>query len=499
MAYSGPFTIEAKTSDFLERDPAIFIDGERLSPAGRDMLPVYDPSSGRPIAHMVDALDEDVDRAVRSASAAFRDGRWRNMRPADRERILYRFSGLIEQNAEALAQLESLEQGKSIHLARLFASGASSEWLRYAAGLTTKITGQSLELSLPPGPDHWTAYTRREPIGVVAAIAPWNFPMLIAIWKIAPALAAGCSIVLKPSEFTPLSALWLAELAIEAGVPAGVFNVVTGRGGGAGGALVRHRLVNKISFTGSTATGKAIGHCAMDAMVPASLELGGKNPAIVLADADMDGTVAGLMMGAFFNQGQVCAAASRLYVEAAAHDRLVAALEAAIRSMPVGPGLDPDAQVNPLVSAVHLEKVNRYLDDARAKGATVIGGAPVPADGGYYAGPALVLEAGDDVALVREEVFGPLLNVAKVADRQEAVARANDTEMGLTASVWTSDLSAAMTLTRQLEAGTVWVNAHNFIDPNMPFGGMKQSGIGRDFGTEWLNAYTDIKSVCIAH
>lgn len=499
MAYAGPFTIEPAAARFLERDAALFIEGAFCASEGSERLAVHDPSTGAVIAHVPDATTADVDKAVRSAHAAFSDGRWRDLRPADRERVLLRLADLLEERGEAAAQIETLEQGKSINLSRMLEVGASVDWIRYAAGLSTKISGRTFDLSLPGGRAHWTAYTRREPIGVIGAIAPWNFPLMIALWKVLPALASGCSVVLKPSEVTPLTALLIAELAVEAGVPAGVFNVVTGSGAVAGRALTSHPLVAKLSFTGSTATGKAIGHCAMDAMVPASLELGGKNPAIVLADADMDGTVAGLMMGAFFNQGQVCAAASRLYVEAAAHDRLVAALEAAIRSMPVGPGLDPDAQVNPLVSAVHLEKVNRYLDDARAKGATVIGGAPVPADGGYYASPALVLEAGDDVALVREEVFGPLLNVVKVADRQEAVARANDTEMGLTASVWTSDLSAAMTLTRQLEAGTVWVNAHNFIDPNMPFGGMKQSGIGRDFGTEWLNAYTDIKSVCIAH
>jgi phenylacetaldehyde dehydrogenase len=500
MGYQGPFEVDARVQAFLSRDPALFIDGKRTPATGTARLPVYDPASGLQIAEIADATTADVDRAVRSASAAFTDGRWRNIRPADREKALYRFSQLIEEQGEPLAQLESLEQGKSIHLSRMFESGASSEWLRYTAGLTTKITGQSLELSLPPGPQNWTAFTRREPIGIVGAIAPWNFPMLIAVWKIGPALASGCSIVLKPSEITPLSALWLAELAIEAGIPEGVFNVVTGTGAGAGNALVTHSDIRKISFTGSTATGKLIGRAAVDRMVPAALELGGKNPAIVLKDADIATTVGGLMLGGFLNQGQVCAAASRLYVEAGIYDDIVGALEGAIKGMSVGPGLDPTTQVNPLVSKAHQAKVTRYLDDARTKGATIIDGAEAPQDSqGYFVGPKLVLDPADNVALKREEVFGPVVGITRVADREEAIALANDTDLGLTASIWTQDLKAAMDLSRRVEAGTVWINSHNFIDPNMPFGGVKESGIGRDFGTDWLHGYTELKSVCIAH
>ena len=498
MGYQGPFEIEPATRAFLERGPALFIEGRRVEAATGDRLPVFDPSSGQEIARIPNAGARDVDAAVASAHTAFRDGRWRNLRPADRERILFRFSELITANAEALAQLESLEQGKSIHLSRMFESGASADWLRYAAGLVTKVTGQTLDLSLPPSPDRWTAYTLREPIGVVAAIAPWNFPMLIAIWKIAPALAAGCSVVLKPSEVTPLSALWLAELAVEAGVPAGVFNVVTGDGATTGAALTSHKLVRKISFTGSTATGKAIGRTAVDNLVPVSLELGGKNPAVVLADADLDATVQGLLVGGFLNQGQVCAAASRVFVEQGVHARLVDALEGAIGAMTIGAGLDPAAQVNPLVSRQHQQKVNRYLEDARSKGARIIGG-PEPEGEGFYVGPKLVLDPSDSVALSREEVFGPVLGITKVKDADEAVERANGLDYGLTASVWTQNLKSAMDLTRRLDAGTVWVNNHNFIDPNMPFGGVKQSGIGRDFGTDWANAYTELKSVCIAH
>ncbi len=499
MAYQGPFAVDAKLESFLARSPALFIDGKRVEADSAALLPVYDPATGNQLAQIIDANAADVDRAVLSAHRAFEDGRWRNLPPMVRERVLLRLAELIDENAEALAQLETLDQGKSIHMSRIFASGASAQWTRYIAGLTTKITGRTMELSLPPSPANWTAYTRREPIGVVAGIAPWNFPMTIAMWKVIPALAAGCSIVLKPSEITPLAALWLAELAIEAGIPEGVFNVVTGVGTVSGNALISHPLVRKITFTGSTATGKAIGRVAMDNLVPVSLELGGKNPALVLRDVDVEAMAGNLVIAGFFNQGQVCSAASRLYVEAPVYDEVVGALEAAINGMTIGAGLDPTTQINPLVSKVHKEKVNRYVDDARAKGADILEGTAAPEGDGYYVSPKLILNPSEAVGLTREEVFGPVVNVTKVADAEEGIALANDTDLGLAASVWTQNLSQAMNITRRLDAGTVWVNSHNFLDPNMPFGGMKQSGLGRDFGVDWLDAFTEVKSVCISH
>jgi len=498
MAYGGPFPIDRQVADFLAREPTLFIGGRSVSACSGDTIAVYDPSSGAEIARVPNADASDVDAAVQSAFGAFEDGRWRHMRPADRERILLRFADLLLERGEMVAQLETLEQGKSINLSRMFEVGATSEWMRYAAGLTTKICGRTFETSLPGGPNHWTSYTRREPVGVVAAIAPWNFPVLIAAWKIMPALAAGCSIVLKPSEVTPLTALLLAELAIEAGVPEGVFNVVTGDGAGTGAALTGHPLVAKISFTGSTATGKAIGRAAIDDMKRVTLELGGKNPAIVLKDADLDKVVPGLIAGGFVNGGQVCAAASRVYVEAPLYDDLVGALHAAISSLSVGAGLDAEAQVNPLVSAAHQAKVRSYIEEARTAGSDLLVGSPVP-EQGYYVSPTLVLNPEDKVRLAREEVFGPVLGILRVDDAEEALARANDSQLGLAASLWTRDLTAAMNLVPRIEAGTVWVNAHVYIDPNMPFGGYKQSGVGRDFGLDWLDAYTETKSVCINH
>ena len=498
MPYAGSFALDPGARTFLEREPFLFIDGRTTASGGRATLPVFDPSDGAIIAEVPDATGEDVDRAVHSAHRAYADGRWRHLRPADRERILLRFADLLVERGETVAQLETLEQGKSIALSRMFEVGAASEWMRYVAGLTTKLTGRTFDTSLPGGPQHWTSYTRREPVGVVAGISPWNFPVLIGVWKVMPALAAGCSVVLKPSEVAPLTSLLLAELAVEAGVPPGVFNVITGGGAGAGAALTTHPLVRKISFTGSTKTGKAIGHAALDDMRRVTLELGGKNPAVILKDADLAKVVPGLMLGGFVNGGQVCAAASRVYVEAPLYDDLVGALEAAIAGLSVGPGLDPTAQINPLASAAHQHKVRSLIEDARAKGATLITGPTVP-DQGYYLSPTLLLEPDDTMHLSRSEAFGPVLGINRVASADEAVARANDSDLGLGASLWTRDLSAAMDLSRRIEAGTVWINAHVVIDPAMPFGGYKQSGIGRDFGVDWLDAYTELKSVCISH
>jgi phenylacetaldehyde dehydrogenase len=492
--------VDASVHEFLTRRPGLFIEGSWSAPITDAVLPVFNPATGKQIASVPNAGPPDVQRALQSAHAAFEDGRWRKLRPADRERILLKFADLVEQRAESLAQLETLEQGKSINISRAVEVGGSIEYMRYVAGLATKITGMTLDVSMPAPPGgSYTVYTRREPVGVVAAIAPWNFPMAIALWKIMPSLAAGCTLVLKPSEITPLTALRLAELASEAGVPPGVFNVVTGDGPTCGTPLVSSPLVAKITFTGSTATGKTIGHLAMDNMTRVALELGGKNPAIVLKDADVGAAVGGLMMGAFFNQGQVCAAVSRVYVEAPLFDKLAEGLSGAVGSMSVGPGLDLTAQINPLVSSAHQRKVLGFLDEARSASARLIEGKAGPDANGYYVRPTLLLNPDNKLRLTREEVFGPVLALTRVADANEALALANDTPYGLAASLWTTNLKSTMDLVPRIQAGTVWVNAHVPIDPNMPFGGYKQSGTGRDFGPRWLDGYTEEKSVCIAH
>ncbi|WP_227317251.1 aldehyde dehydrogenase family protein [Cedecea davisae] len=500
MSEQETVSVLGNVRQFLQRSHGLYIDGRWQESDSASRLAVYNPADGQQISSSADASAADVDRAVTSAWRAFSGGVWANMLPASRERILLRFADLLEQNMEELAQLETLEQGKSINISRAFEVGCTLNWMRYTAGLTTKISGQTLDVSiLMPEGARYQAWTRKEPIGVVAGIVPWNFPLLIGMWKVMPALAAGCSIVVKPSETTPLTLLRMAELASEAGVPDGVFNVVTGSGAGCGKALTEHPLVAKVSFTGSTATGKGIARAAADRLTRVTLELGGKNPAIVLKDADPAMVIEGLMAGSFLNQGQVCAASSRIYIEAPLFDTLVSGFEQAVKSLQVGAGLDPQAHINPLVSKAQQQKVASYLADAQQQRAEIISGNSGPQGDGYYIAPTLVVNPSSSLKLTREEVFGPVVNLVRVADAQEALRQANDSEYGLTASLWTNNLQAAMQYTGRIQAGTVWVNSHTLIDANMPFGGMKQSGTGRDFGPDWLDAYTETKTVCVRY
>ncbi|SFQ39140.1 phenylacetaldehyde dehydrogenase [Geopseudomonas sagittaria] len=484
---------------FLQRRHGCFIDGQWLvddSPRS----PVVNPASGERIAEVAEADEALLDRAVQSAHAAFKGGVWAGLRPADRERILLRFAALVEEHGEELAQLETLNQGKSINVSRMLDVGASVEFMRYMAGWATKIEGQSLDVSIPiPQGARFTAFARREPVGVVAGIIPWNFPLMITLWKAMPALACGCSVVIKPASETPLSALRLVELAHEAGVPAGAFNLVTGRGSRIGNALAGHPLVSKVSFTGSTEVGRGVGIAAMQNMTRFALELGGKNPMIVLADADLDKAVQGALLGGLLNQGQVCAAASRFYVQRSRYQEFVAALGAAVSGMKIGPGMDASAAINPLVSRKQQQSVLAHVEMARREGARVVAGGGEVAGAGFYVQPTVLADVRQEMSIARDEVFGPVLSVLAFDSEDEAIALANDSPYGLAASLWTNDLTKAMNLVPRIEAGTVWVNAHVLLDPNMPFGGVKQSGVGREFGRAVIEAYTEIKSVCIAH
>jgi phenylacetaldehyde dehydrogenase len=486
--------------DFLQRQHGSFIDGACQLNSASETLDLSNPADDQVLASVQLADAQLVDSIVESAHRTFRSGVWSRLAPAERERTLLRFADLVEAHGEELAQLETLNQGKSIHLSRAIEVGASVNYMRYMAGWATKIEGQTLDVSIPiPAQARFNAYTRREPAGVVAGIVPWNFPLMIALWKVIPALACGCTIVIKPADETPLTALRLAELAIEAGIPAGVFNVLIGRGAQTGAALVAHPLVNKVSFTGSTAVGKQVGIAALHNMTRFTLELGGKNPMLVLEDADIDKAVAGAIGGGLLNQGQVCAAASRLYVPASRHAQFVEALSAQASAMSVGPGMDPTAQVNPLATKRHQSSVLAMLDAARREGARIVTGGDAPDRPGYFVNPTVLSGLDQRSSTVQEEIFGPVLSVLPYDDLEQGLAMVNDCRYGLAASIWSNDLGKVMDLLPRVEAGTVWVNNHVPVDPNLPFGGFKQSGVGREFGRSAIEGFTELKSVCITY
>lgn len=476
-----------------------FVDGREVEPADGAYLPVVDPATEMVIAEAPDSSAGDVARAVTSAQRAFEGAAWSGLRPADRERLLVRLSMLIEEHTDELSALETLQSGKLNALARAIDVGSGAEFVRYMAGWATKLEGQTLQPSIgvPPGARYFT-YTQREPVGVVGAIVPWNFPLAIALWKVAPALAAGCTVVLKPSEETPLTALRLAELVIEAGFPAGVLNVVCGRGAGAGAALAQHAGLGKISFTGSTPVGRAIGHAAVERMTRFTLELGGKSPLIVLPDADVEQVAQGAAMGIFFHQGQVCTASSRVLVHRSLLQRVCDGLARVAAGMRIGSGFDPQAQLGPLVSKRHFDRVMGYIEGAKADGATLLTGGARALEGGCFVQPTVFADVRADMPVVREEVFGPVAVVMPFDDVDEAVRLANDTPYGLSASVWSRDLSAVHRIVPRLKAGTVWVNTHNMLDNNLPFGGVKGSGMGRDLGRTAVESCTELKSVCMA-
>lgn len=488
-----------KVGYLAERRHGNFIGGRSQPPAAGRYLDVVDPASEMVVAEAPDSDAADVDAAVANARQAFEAGDWPRLRPADRERLLYRLSLLIEEHADELSALETLQSGKLQGVARMVDVGAGAEFVRYMAGWATKLEGQTLDSSIPapPGGQYFT-YTRREPVGVVGAIVPWNFPLAIALWKAAPALAAGCTVVLKPAEETPLTALRLAELVMEAGFPPGVLNVVCGRGAGAGAALARHPGISKLSFTGSTAVGKAVGHAAVDSMARFTLELGGKSPLIVLGDADPDEAALGAAMGIFFNQGQVCTAGSRVYVQRKIFDRVVQGMAKVAEGLKIGSGFDPATQLGPLVSRRHFERVLAYIDGARGEGATALTGGARALDGGFFVQPTVFVDTHAAMRIEREEVFGPVAVAVPFDDVEDAIRMANDTPFGLAASLWSRDLSAVHRVLPRLRAGMVWVNTHNMLDSNLPLGGVKQSGYGRDLGRAAVESFTELKSVCMA-
>jgi phenylacetaldehyde dehydrogenase len=485
--------------EFIGKKPRLLINGEWVDARSGKTLAVFDPATGREMGRVADAGAEDVDRAVAAARAAFESGPWPEMLPVARQALLWKLSDLIEQHAAEFAEIESLDNGKPRFLASIIDVPAARDYFRYMAGWATKIEGTTMQTSIGGAPGaKFHTYVAREPVGVVAQIVPWNFPLAMAAWKLAPALAVGCTCILKPAEQTPLSALRLGELIREAGFPPGVVNILTGFGESAGAALVAHPGVDKIAFTGSTEVGKLINKSATDTLKRVSLELGGKSPVIVLPDANLDAVIGGAAMAIFFNSGQVCTAGSRIYVHSTIFDRVVEGVSAAASGMRLGPGLDQATQIGPLVSKEQQERVLGYIDSGRKQGAAVVAGGEAPSHPGYYVKPTVLVDVRPDMRVVREEIFGPVLVAQRFDQLDEVVKAANDSPYGLGASVWTNSLSAAHRLIPRLKAGTVWVNCHNMVDANMPFGGFKQSGFGREHGRAAIDMYTELKSVCIA-
>lgn len=494
-----PASISDATRQFVGTPRAMLIDGEWVQAVSGRTLPVFDPASGERLATVPAGAAEDVDRAVAAARRAFEGPDWRKFRPVDRERLLLRLADEVEAHGDELAEIECLDNGKSLALARRVDLKNTVEFLRYIAGWATKIEGATVDVSFPrPRDGEYFAYTRKEPVGVVGAIIPWNFPLMMAAWKIGPALATGCTVVLKPAEETPLTALRLGELLLKVGCPNGVVNIVTGIGAEAGAALAAHPGIDKIAFTGSTEVGKLVGHAAMDNMTRASLELGGKSPVIVLDDADPAAVIGGAASAIFFNQGQVCTAGSRLYVQKKLFDQVVGGIADSAEKMKLGSGLDPSTQIAPLVSERQRDRVWSYIEAGKGQGARAVAGATRPDHAGYFIRPTVFVDAENSMRIVQEEIFGPVLVAMPFEDLDEIARKANDTPYGLGASIWSRDLSKVHRLIPKIKAGTVWVNCHNLIDPALPFGGYKQSGIGREMGHSVIDLYTENKSVCMA-
>jgi phenylacetaldehyde dehydrogenase len=489
------FAITAEARAFVGAKRRMFIDGELVDAADGAVIDVLNPATGAHLTTVPRGRAPDVDRAVAAAARALQEGVWARCAPAERQAALLRVADRLERDRLTVAQIESIDNGKPISEALIDVDGAAGV-IRYMAGWATKIDGRSFALS---GSRNVMAYTRQEPIGVVGAIIPWNFPLGMAAWKLAAPLAVGCSIILKPSELACLSVLRLAEHIRAAGIPRGVVNIVTGFGEEAGGRLSEHPGVNKLAFTGSTAVGRTVAGNAARRVAPVTLELGGKSPMIVFDDCDVEKIVPGLAAGIFFNQGQVCTAGSRLYVQDALYNDVVEALGRYADEIVVGSGQDPLSQMGPLISAKQRSVVLGYIssgDEAGARRMTRTD--PVLDSAGFFVRPTVFADVANSMRIAREEIFGPVLSCAPFSTTEEAISLANDTAYGLSASVWTKSLARAQTVVADLQAGTVWINTHNPVDAALPFGGVKGSGYGRELGPEQLNAYLSTKSVWVA-
>lgn len=485
--------LKEKVGKFLSGKKKLFINGEFVESQTQKTFDSYNPATDEVLASVYEAGPEDIDLAVKAARKAFDEGPWSKMSASERSRLMYILADLMEKNSAELAQLETLDNGKPIRETTNADIPLAIEHMRYYAGWCTKITGQTIPVNGP-----YFNYTRHEAVGVVGQIIPWNFPLLMAMWKLGAALATGCTVVLKPAEQTPLSALYLAELIQEAGFPEGVVNIVPGFGETAGQPLVDHPLVDKIAFTGSTEVGKMIMANASKTLKRVTLELGGKSPNIILPDADLTKAIPGAFNGVMFNQGQVCCAGSRVFIQKKHFDNVVADMAGQVKKMKQGAGIHADTEIGPLVSAEQQQRVLGYIERGLNEGAQLVAGGFNPREEGYFVSPTVFADVRDEMTIAKEEIFGPVISAMPYDDLDELINRANNSEYGLAAGVWTRDIANAHYIASKLRAGTVWVNCYNTFDAASPFGGYKQSGIGREMGSYALNNYTEVKSVWVS-
>src|ERR1700722_19091695 len=487
-------------TQFLATPKNMLINGKWVAAASGKTFEVTNPATGNVIAHVAEGDKADIDAAVQAARRAFESGPWATMTPSDRGKIIWRIGDLISKYADELAELESLDNGKPMAVAKAADVALPADIFQYMAGWCTKIEGKSIPLSVLYTPGvQYHSYTRPEPIGVVGQIIPWNFPLLMAAWKLSPALATGCTIVLKVAEETPLSALRVGEIVQEAGVPPGVVNIVTGFGATAGAALAAHPGVDKVAFTGSTEVGRLIVQAAARDLKHVSLEVGGKSPVVVLKDADLDVAIPGAASAIFFNHGQCCCAGSRLYVQEKSYDRVLEGVSKAARSIRLGPGLNPQSEMGPLVSKTQFDRVTGFLRSGKEEGARTVCGGKRHGETGFFVEPTVLDGTSDEMRVYQEEIFGPVVTVMPFKEvDDELIRRANDTVYGLAAGLWTTNIKRAHRIANQLRAGTVWVNCYNIFDAAMPFGGYKQSGWGREMGSEVLKNYLETKSICMS-